>query len=274
MDVKIYVPHDALRGYVMNISTVDASLAAGVRNVTTPYPPTPFQTLLFYCKDSVSMAQGNSGRFETQPRSVLVGPQVSRVNIRVADRLRAIRVDFRPGGLYRLLGVPMYELLNGGFDARDIFGSDMVSISDRLDNVTLEQGKAVVEAFLLEKLASLKPILPFDSAIQVLLGSNGRLSVEQTASLACLSTKQFERKCKERLGMNPKMYSRILRFSRAYRLHEASPRLSWTAIAHEAGYFDQMHMIREFRDFAGVNPSVIEHELRATPLRMQRDIFC
>ena len=72
--------------------------------------------------------------------------------------------------------------------------------------------------------------------------------------------------------MSPKMYARIVRFSNAYRLHEATPGLSWTKIAYEAGYFDQMHLIRDFRVFAGVNPSVIEQELLDTPLRMQKDI--
>ena len=72
--------------------------------------------------------------------------------------------------------------------------------------------------------------------------------------------------------MNPKMYARILKFSKAYRLHEAFPQLSWTKIAFEAGYYDQMHMIRDFKVFAGVNPSVIEQQLHSTPLRMQKDL--
>ncbi|RZK67983.1 MAG: AraC family transcriptional regulator, partial [Pedobacter sp.] len=87
-----------------------------------------------------------------------------------------------------------------------------------------------------------------------------------------LSMKQFERTCKERIGMNPKMYARIVKFSKAYRLREAFPQLSWIQIAHESGYFDQMHMIRDFKVFAGVNPSVIEQQLLLTPLRMQKDI--
>jgi len=46
--------------------------------------------------------------------------------------------------------------------------------------------------------------------------------------------------------MNPKIYARILRFSKAYRMHEASPKLAWIKVAYEAEYFDQMHMIRDF----------------------------
>lgn len=211
--------------------------------------------------------------FQLQPCSVLIGPQVSRVNIKVFGQLTSVRVDFLPGGMYRLLGAPMHELFDGGFDTLDFFGAEMKTVNEQMRHLTsLEEGKNIVEKFLLRRASKLKGALPFDSSMHAMLKSNGQMTIEEAASLACLSTKQFERKCKERIGINPKMYARILRFSKAYRLHETFPQLSWIEIAYDAGYYDQMHMIRDFRDFAGVNPSVIEQELLSTPLRMQRDL--
>lgn len=272
MDVNTYIPHPALRDFVLSISTIDVMLPDGVKDVVTPYPPTPFQSLMFYCNDPISMAKSFKGTYRKQPLTVLVGPQYSRVNIQVHRQLKAIRVDFLPGGMYRLLGVPMHELFDGGFDARHFFGNEMNLINDQLQNSSLRYGKIVVENFLLAKFHKLRDLLPFDSALNVLLNRNGYLTIEKTASLSCLSLKQFERKCKERIGMNPKMYARILKFSKAYRLHEANPNLSWTQIAYEANYYDQMHMIRDFKTFAGVNPSVIEQQLQSTPIRMQKDL--
>jgi AraC-like DNA-binding protein len=217
------------------------------------------------------MRRGEDTSFERQPLSVLIGPQYSRVNIKVVRQLSAIRVDFVPGGMYRMLHVPMSELFDDGFDAVDFFGSEMSSLNERLKNVvSLEAGKEVVEKFLLGKVTRLKAILPFDSAMHTMLKSGGNMTIEQAAALACLSIKQFERKCKERIGMNPKSFARVVRFSKAYRLHERVPDLSWIRIAHEVGYHDQMHMIRDFRDFADANPSVIEKQLLSTPLRMQK----
>lgn len=219
------------------------------------------------------MGRLEDGNFDRQPLTVLIGPQYSRVNIKVHRELKAIRVDFLPGGMYRMLGIPMYELFDRGFDALDFFGAEMRHINDQLQHIaTLEEGKNMVEQFLLSKVTSLRGITPFDFALRVLLNKAGNMPMEETASLSCLSLKQFERKCKERLGMNPKLYARILKFSTAYRLHEAQPQLRWTEIAYEAGYYDQMHMIKDFKTFAGVNPSVIEQQLLATPLRMQKDL--
>lgn len=211
--------------------------------------------------------------YDRQPLTVLIGPQFSRVNIKVHRQLSAIRVDFLPGGMYRMLGIPMHELFDDGFDALDFFGTNMRRINEQLQHKSsLEEGKNIVEKFLLNQVTGLKEILPFDSALRMLLNNNGNMPIEKTAQFSCLSMKQFERKCKERLGMNPKMYARILKFSKAYRLHEACPQLSWTEIAYEAGYYDQMHMIKDFKVFAGVSPSVIEKQLLSTPLRMQKDL--
>jgi AraC-like DNA-binding protein len=273
LNVKIYIPHIALQEYILNISTLKAILPEAVKDVITPYPPTPFQSLIFYCNDPISMGRADKQYFDKQPLTVLTGPQFSRVNIKVSRRLNAIRVDFLPGAMYRMLGIPMNELFDGGFDAVDFFGAEMKSINNQLQHISdMEEGKNIVEKFLLEKTTRLKKNLPFDSAMCVLLKNNGIMSVEQTASLACLSLKQFERKCKERIGLGPKTYARILRFSKAYRLHEAFPNLSWTKITYEAGYYDQMHLIRDFKIFAGVNPTTIEQQLLSTPLRMQKDI--
>lgn len=273
LEVKIYIPHFALQDYVLNFSAIDVILPEGIEEVITPYPPTPLQTMIFYCNHHISMGKIEKEHFDKQPDSVIIGPQYSRVNIKVHNRLRAIRVDFLPGGMHRLLGIPMHELFDSGMDAADFFGSEMRRVNQQLLEISnLEEGKDIVEKFLLKQITRLKDILPFDSAMRILMDNDGNMSIEKTAAISCLSLKQFERKCKERIGMNPKLYARILKFSKAYRLHEASPQLSWTQIAYEAGYYDQMHMIKDFKVFAGVNPSIIEQQLLSTPFRMQKDL--
>lgn len=248
-------------------------LPEGVDSVVTPHPTTPLQCLLFYCNNPISMNRNAEEGFAKQPHSVLIGSQYSRVNIKVHHQLSAIRVDFLPGAVYRMLGIPMQKLFDGGFDAIDFFGAEMRSINEQLRHIsTLAEGKNIVEKFLLRQVARLKGASPFDAALQALLSHNGNMTIEKTASLSCLSLKQFERKCIERIGMSPKLFARIIRFSKAYRLHEASPQLSWTQIAYEAGYYDQMHLIRDFKTFAGVTPSVIEQQLLSTPLRMQKHL--
>ena len=89
MNVKIYIPHPALQEYVLNISTISVQLPRGIHEVVTPYPPTPFQSLLFYCNNPVYMGRGENISFEKQPLTVLTGPQFTRVNIKVVEQLHS-----------------------------------------------------------------------------------------------------------------------------------------------------------------------------------------
>jgi AraC-like DNA-binding protein len=270
---QVYIPHAALQEFVCTIITFDAEIPAGVDDIVTPYPPTSNQSIIFYGNYRIKMQKEGGDHFDLQPSTVVIGPQYTRVNLIVTKRLKAVRVDFQPGGLYRLLGIPMSKLFDEGFNALDIFGTEMKEINQQLlDAPDNDTAKCVVENFLLQKHKYLKTILPFDFAIRELQRSDGNISIEKIASLACLSLRQFERKCADRIGMPPKTFARIARFSKAYRLREANPNLTWTAIAHEAGYFDQMHFIRDFKEFAGVTPRIIEEVLSGTPFRMQADL--
>ena len=143
------------------------------------------------------MGRIENGDYTMQPFTVLIGPQFSRVNIKVHRELSAIRVDFLPGGMYRMLGIPMHELFDGGFDALDFFGTKMKYINEQLQQSNLEEGKNIVEKFLLKHVTNPKGILPVDSALRILLNNNGNMPIERTAQFSCLSKTQFEIKCKE-----------------------------------------------------------------------------
>jgi transcriptional regulator GlxA family with amidase domain len=122
---------------------------------------------------------------------------------------------------------------------------------------------------LLLQVKKLRGTLPFDLAMLELVKMNGNIPMDSIASMACLSLRQFERVSKERIGVSPKLFARLVRFSSAYRLRESFPQYTWTRIAYDSGYFDQMHMIRDFKEFAGVAPGIIEKELEQLPIRLQ-----
>jgi len=234
------------------------------------YPPTPQNSLFFYIHDRIKVQKKGEADFVLQPRSVVVGLQSSSVILDINKRHKAVRVGFHPGGMYRLLGFSMAEMIDGSYDASDLFGNEIHEVNYKLHEAKcFYEIKEIIEQFLLGKVKLLKRALPFDNAMLELLRLNGNVPIEQIASLACLSLRQFERLSKERIGLSPKVFARLVRFSKAYRLRENFPNLSWTSIAYESGYFDQTHFIRDFKEFAGIAPGVIEKELEGTPLRMQ-----
>src|SRR6185436_21146188 len=71
-----------------------------------------------------------------------------------------------------------------------------------------------------------------------------------------ISTRQLERRFKDRVGISPKLFSRMQRFQRVFRAIGGG-RPDWARVAVECGYHDQAHLIRDFRDFAGETPAVL-----------------
>lgn len=273
MQIKTYIPHPLLHQFIQCIMVVHVEIDKTSAPVICPYPPTPQNSLFFYLNDRISVQQDGQGEFVLQPRCVVVGPQVTRVTIDINHSHKAVRVGFHPGGLYRLLGLPLSEMVDGSYDANDVFGNEMNEVNERLQEAeNFDAIKDIIEDFLLAKSKKLKLSLPFDNAMLELLKMDGLVSIEKIASLACVSLRQFERVSKERLGIPPKLFARLIRFSKAYRLRENAPKLSWTSIAYECGYFDQMHLIRDFKQFAGVAPGIIEKELNETPVRLQASL--
>mgnify|MGYP003833702521 FL=1 len=252
---------------------VHAEVNTAAGPVICPYPPTPQNSLFFYINDPVKVKKDDDTEYMLQPRSVIVGPQLKRVSLDINKSHKAVRVGFHPGGLHRLMGISMAEMIDENYDATDIFGIEMQELNSKLQEArNFDEIKEAVELFLLGKAKKLKRALPFDMAMLEMHRLNGNVSIDKVASMACLSLRQFERVSKERIGFSPKLYARLIRFSKAYRLRENFPALSWTSIAHECGYFDQMHFIRDFKQFAGMLPGIIEKELAHLPVRMQASL--
>ncbi len=83
-----------------------------------------------------------------------------------------------------------------------------------------------------------------------------QISVNELSSIACLSKKQFERLFHSFVGINPKEYTRIVRFQKALAQmqHQAGKEINQAQIAYASGYADQSHFIREFKKFCGYTP--------------------
>lgn len=82
----------------------------------------------------------------------------------------------------------------------------------------------------------------------------GRVRIETLATELGASRRYLARRFAEHIGLSPKRVARLLRFAGVRRRIECEPS-DWAQIAFEAGYADQSHLNREFRQFAGTTPT-------------------
>jgi AraC-like DNA-binding protein len=263
MFYKIYQPHPALKEFINHIVIYDLSVGTSIEAPVFPFPPLPENFLYIYIFDSPSVEYFDSGHVEKMPMSVTIGQQTSRIRLHMPRQNVCVRIAFQPAGLYRLLGMPMNKyFLDIGQDSSEFFKDELKYLREQLqETISTEQMKAIVEVFLLKKLAKLKSKLPIDHVLPLIINSGGMMKIEDIAYQSCVSFRQLERQFHQRIGVSPKFYLRLTRFAKAWMMREANPSMSWINIAYQCGYFDQMHFIRDFKEFAGVPPSVIEADI-------------
>lgn len=238
-----------------------------------PYLPDAEQFIIFYIRDSVSVQKSEDSDFVLKPSSMLVGPRLKRINLALGNDFLVFRVAFQPGGLHRLLGLSMKDMIDEDLDSTLFYDTEIREINERLKEAsTYGTIKDTVEVHFLKKLSQIKPACSFDFAVKELVMSGGNASIEKIAALSCLSLRQFERKCDERIGIPPKLFARLVRFSNAFMMKEKKPQLNWTKITYQCGYFDQMHLIRDFKEFTGEIPTNVEQEFKHAPLLLQANL--
>jgi len=176
-------------------------------------------------------------------------------------------ISFRPNGFSKVFGLPSSQITDQIMDADDIFDATVKSFFEQLCTARgLTEMALLADAYLFYYLKKQKSVDYKDAITAVsnlILSKAGVLNIEQLASEANMSVRSFERHFIEQVGISPKLFCCITRFNRAFALKLRNPHKDWTSIAYECGYFDQMHLIKDFKKFAGSSPSTF---LKHTPL--------
>ncbi|GAB2558502.1 helix-turn-helix domain-containing protein [Spirosoma aerophilum] len=263
------LPHPALRPYVKHYFLLHVKLK-GVPEAQRikPFPPDADQVLYFYPRSEVKTIVNNTAESRVNASSIFVGQQTSRVNLLFGEDHLIIMVSFRPGFLHQFLGrMPITAFQGKEINAEELTDQAMKDLNEQLQEESdYQQMFRLIDDYLLKRISKIHTeTLPIDKAIAAIKNADRPLSLDWLADQACLSSRQFERKFIERMGMSPKFYARIARFDRAYKLKTKNPQLDWLDVAYSCGYFDFSHLVRDFRHFAEVTPSMLIAEELASP---------
>ena len=97
-------------------------------------------------------------------------------------------------------------------------------------------------------------------AANLITKNAGLVNIDSLAHFTCMSMRNFERIFTNETGMSPKQLCCISRFNNALELKLKYPSMKWISVAHQSGYFDQMHLIKDFKRFCGEAPaSLLKH---------------
>ena len=163
-------------------------------------------------------------------------------------------VVFKPGGLFHFLPpIPIDEIAHASTTLEDIFGKEIARIEDALfECTTFEQRIFLIEKFLLKNLHA--PNIQINAAAQLIQHAKGNIKIKSLSEHLNISTRQLRNIFKQKIGVPPKQFSRMMRFKNTLSI-PPSENENMAQYANRMGYYDESHFIYEFKLFAGMTPS-------------------
>ena len=165
-------------------------------------------------------------------------------------------------GFHLLFGIPSYHFTNHNFDTSDVWGKEMEWIREQLLEATTCAARIqVLNDWIVSKIPgiSLPDVRKWKTVEQQLLQQQVPVAVLLEKTIG-YSHKHSLQLIKEKSGLTPKSIQKINRFDRCLRLLNKQASVEWAALALDAGYADQSHFIREFRQFTGYTPTTYLQE--------------
>ncbi len=221
----------------------------------------------------VNLAEDETRVYSHSPRglacrrtagSVLTGLTTRFQMIDSNEQAHVAGVVFRPGGTVPFVASPALELTNCQVPLESLWGRARVS---RLRQQVLaspgaDAGLDALERALLEawRDRSVHPAVRY--ALTRFQREPRVARIRAVTDTIALSPKRFIERFKADVGVTPKRYCRLLRFQRTVAAARRGP-VDWPALALASGYFDQAHLIHEFREFSGMTPTAYEAQRTA-----------
>ncbi|MDR0431366.1 MAG: helix-turn-helix domain-containing protein [Tannerellaceae bacterium] len=187
----------------------------------------------------------------------IVGTMTTYLEGSYSNNVNMLGIRFKPTGITAFTRIPIYEFTDQriGLDYREtIF--DESFFAELPEKRTTGDCIRHLDSYLIKKLN--RVFTPEDQivyAVNLIQQTNGLLPLMEVANKSCLSIRHFERKFKNAVGISPKTFSKIIKFQYTRTYLKRNKNISLFSAAIDCGYYDQSHLIKDFRVLSGNTPS-------------------
>lgn len=210
--------------------------------------PDGFPEIVFHFGDPYQISLGD--RWEVQAKSLLAGQIRKFFFLKNTGKASMLGIKLKPATLQSLFRMDMELITDKVIELSDL----LMDLRNAILNEDNFEDRVSASNQYFEKFNGNEINKLIDIALIRIFEGKGMVTVNEMANEVGLSERQFERQFKKHVGLSPKFYSRIIRFSSIFQLHEQGDP-SWLDLAYEAGYADQSHFIRNFKTFTGDDPT-------------------
>ncbi len=188
--------------------------------------------------------------------SWLSGERTTPIVIDEAGLVHLVGVRLRAGGAWPILGVPLREFAGEVVELEAVLGSEMRQLRERLGAASTDDERFdVMEGWLWRRFRQhTLPTRAVSHALTMIRAQTGEARISQMADEIGISHKHLLREFDRCVGLRPKAFARLCAFQRVIHWVGWKRAIDWADTAARCGYYDQAHLIREFRAFSGLTP--------------------
>jgi AraC-like DNA-binding protein len=192
------------------------------------------------------------------PRVCVVGPVTRALILQVGRHVHAVGAVLPPELAGAAFDLPASELVDRIVPLEDLWTRDDVeSLFPSVSRVDVRRALSALRDGLLARIEPVRRRETVGQTAPRLIELHaGRVSIDRIARSQGLSRQQFARRFHAATGMPPKLFARITRFQALVHALLSTSVSRWASVSPAIGFYDQAHMINEFRAFAGAPPTV------------------
>lgn len=223
------------------------------QGITLPLIANGFPSLLFQTSDC-AWIPGQDRFLETLS---LHGQYVAPVHLDLRGRVALIACFFRPHLLKSLFGFEAVELTGARVDLDLVRPAKDARLKERLLEAPSGAARVgILQSFVRELASRHSPAGngAASFATRAILESQGTIALSEVQGRMRTTERSLQRIFDAEVGVSPRLFARICRFQSAFRKLNEGRFSALGDLAHDAGYADQSHFIRAFKEFAGMGP--------------------
>ncbi|AVQ81178.1 MULTISPECIES: helix-turn-helix domain-containing protein [unclassified Variovorax] len=241
----------ALRGHVSHLMLYRETFADG-HEMRERVLPDGAVRLVFNFGDAPSAGDGDGLEVEA------IGASAAPVVVRMRGQVEGLSVTLRPGAAACLLGLPAGEIGGGAVHLDALWRGEGSALLERMAEAPGDaQRVALLHAALLHRLRGSR-IAGNDiatHATRLIAASEGRLPLRDVAVAVGVGERRLQQLFHAHVGLSPRTWSRLARMHGCLRALRQRPAPDWADLALEGGFYDQSHLVNEFRALCGVTPT-------------------
>jgi AraC-like DNA-binding protein len=205
------------------------------------------------------------------PDYTIIGLYTMPYEVQFRQLVKVFGIRFKPEGIYNLFGIPASVFSENYEDMELILGKEFREYCWKIrESTETNQKIALSNSYLFKQLEKHHPESTYlNRAAELIRNSDGIEKIDDLPDKVYISLRQLEREFKQKIGVSPKKYLRIARLNNVNRMLEKNGHIEFTKIAHDCGYADQAHFIRDFKSMMGVNPTIFIKERHQYLVKIQ-----